>query len=80
MSKRLHVERAKELAGATYRKRVCRLHPLLLFRGVGRPYLGPEPSYHQGDLYARLPCPCLLRSVATFFVGDHRSEWFAYVH
>ena len=80
MSKHLRVERARELAGATCRKRVGRLHPLLQFREVGRPYHEPEPSYHQGDPCARLPYLCLLRSVATSFVDDHRSESFAYVH
>ena len=80
MLKRLRVERARELAEGTCRKRVGRLHPLLQFRGVGRPYHGPEPSYLQGDSSARSPCLCLLSSVATFFVGDHHSEWFAYVH
>ena len=60
MSKHLRVAHEGELAGATYRMQVCRLHPLLQVRGVGRPYHGPEPSYHQGDPSATLPCLCPL--------------------
>ena len=80
MSKHLRVAHEEELAEGTCQKRVGPLHPLLQSREVDRPYHEPVPSYLQGDRCARLPCPCLLRSVATSFVDDHRSESFAYVH